>query len=243
MKIMKSNPCSAAIAAICLTILSACSGGGSDASTTTDTASAPTSTPTPPSTPTTPTAGQGCAAAAINPAEAFSLVFKGCSVAGVAEYYDKTQCVRQNSTGLIWQGQTPAGTGLRANDKYFSNLDSTLAEQKYDTNVMGFYRYPTQAEIDDGSNSIGFKNAVNATNLCGSNAWRLPTVDELATLVKTSEKPTIDNTWFPNMTDQNYWTSTTFGANTSFAMSIDFNLGLANGRSRGDANALVRLVR
>ncbi len=239
MKIMKSNPCSAALTAICLSILSACSGGGSDASATTDTVTAPTSTP--PQTTTAP--GQSCAPAAINPAEAFSLVFKGCSVAAVAEYYDKTQCVRQNSTGLIWQGQTPAGTGLRANDKYFSNLDNTTAEQKYDANVLGFYRLPTQAEIDVSTNSIGFKNAVNATNLCGSSAWRLPTVDELSTLVKTSEKPTIDNTWFPNMTDQNYWTSTTFGANTSFAMSIDFNLGIANGRSRGNANALVRLVR
>jgi Protein of unknown function (DUF1566) len=239
MKILKSNLGSAALAAMCLTVLTACSGGGSDSGATTDTVTAPTTTQPQ----TTPTSAQSCTAAAINTAEAFSLVFRGCSVAGVAEYYDKTQCVRQNSTGLIWQGQTPAGTGLRANDKYFSNLDSTTAEQKYDNNVLGFYRYPTQAEVDANTNSIGFKNAVNATNLCGSSAWRLPTVDELSTLVKTSEKPTIDNTWFPNMTDQNYWTSTTFGANTSFAMSIDFNLGIANGRSRGDANALVRLVR
>jgi len=237
MTILKSSSYSVALAALCLAILTACSGGGSDSSVPPDTIATPTPNPT------TPTTAQSCTAAAINPAEAFSLVFRGCSVAGVAEYYDKTQCVRQNSTGLIWQGQTPAGTGLRANDKYFSNLDSTTAEQKYDTNVMGFYRNPSQAEVDDSSNSIGFKNAVNATKLCDSSAWRLPTVDELATLVKTSEKPTIDNTWFPNMTDQNYWTSTTFGANTSFAMSIDFNLGIANGRSRGNANALVRLVR
>jgi Protein of unknown function (DUF1566) len=242
MTILKSSTFTTALTAVCLTILTACGGGGGGSETNTTTDPDPVTAPTTAST-TTSTSTPTCAAAAINPAEAFSLVFRGCSVAGVAEYYDKTQCVRQNSTGLIWQGQTPAGTGLRANDKYFSNLDSTTTEQKYDANVLGFYRYPIQAEVDASTNSIGFKNAVNATNLCGSSAWRLPTVDELATLVKTSEKPTIDNTWFPNMTDQNYWTSTTFGANTSFAMSIDFNLGLANGRSRGNANALIRLVR
>jgi Protein of unknown function (DUF1566) len=239
MTILKSSTCTTALVALCLAILTACGGGGSETSTTTnpDPVTAPTtSTTTSTSTPT-------CAAAAINPTEAFSLVFRGCSVAGVAEYYDKTQCVRQNSTGLIWQGQTPAGTGLRANDKYFSNLDSTTAEQKYDANVLGFYRYPTQVEIDASTNSIGFKNAVNASNLCGSNAWRLPTKDELATLVKASERPTIENAWFPNMTDQNYWTSTTFNANTSYAWSIDFYLGAAAGSSRGNANALVRLVR
>ena len=80
----------------------------------------PTPTPAPAPTP-TPTA---CTAAAIG-STGYSLVFKGCSAANVAEYYDKTECVRDNASGLIWQGQTPAGTGLRANDQRKTNYDST----------------------------------------------------------------------------------------------------------------------
>ena len=37
--------------------------------------------------------------------------------------YDKTECVRDYSTGLVWQGQTPKGTGLRANNHYKTNFD------------------------------------------------------------------------------------------------------------------------
>jgi len=115
-------------------------------------------TPTP-----TPTA---CTAAPINPTEPYSLVFKGCDANNVATYYDKTECVRQNSTGLIWQGQMPAGSGdLRANDQYKTNYDSTIELQKSNN---GSPKAPTQAEIDASTNSIGFKNAVNLSNLCGS---------------------------------------------------------------------------
>ena len=66
------------------------------------------------------------------------------------------------------------------------------------------YVAPTPAEVDASTNSIGFKNAVNATNLCSSGAWRIPNKVELLGLVKTTESPTIDNTWFPNTVDLGY---------------------------------------
>jgi hypothetical protein len=124
-----------------------------------------------------------CTAATVG-STGYSLVFKGCSAANVAEYYEKTECVRDNATGLIWQGQTPAGTGLRANDQYKTNYDSTTELQKYDVSFPGSYR-----EVDAITNSTGFKNAVNATNVCGSGAWRMPTKDELLGIVKTTETP------------------------------------------------------
>jgi Protein of unknown function (DUF1566) len=201
------------------------------------------STPAPAPTP-TPTA---CTAAAIG-STGYSLVFKGCSAANVAEYYDKTECVRDNATGLIWQGQTPAGTGLRANDAYKTNYDSTTALQKLNVSV---FVAPTQAEVDASTNSIGFKNAVNATNLCGSGAWRLPTKDELLGIVKTTEAPTIDIVWFPNTPlNSVYWTSTLYPitGGADFAWIVSFNDGHAysdglRGGQNGYLNFLVRLVR
>ncbi len=191
-----------------------------------------------------------CTAAAIG-STGYSLVFKGCSAANVAEYYDKTECVRDNATGLIWQGQTPAGTGLRANDQYKTNFDSTSGNQ----NFSGSTFIPaTQAQIDASTNSIGYKTVVNASNLCGSGAWRLPTKDELLSIVKTTESPVIDNAWFPNTPLYiAYWTSSPYVNNADnnaayYAWSVNFDDGSANVDGRNywyayEYERLVRLVR
>jgi hypothetical protein len=189
-------------------------------------------------------------------------VFKGCNAANVAEYYDKTECVRDNATGLIWQGQTPAGTGLRGNDQEKTNYDSTQALQKridYVAGVGGIDVAPTQAEIDAITNTVGFKNAVNATNLCGSSAWRLPTEVELNGIVKgpinSHSAASIDSEWFPNTpVYSNYWTSSPWifsspqqldGA--AFGKVIDFFYGGTDISLRTgyevDINGFVRLVR
>jgi Protein of unknown function (DUF1566)/Domain of unknown function (DUF5011) len=197
-----------------------------------------------------------CTAAPIS-STGYSLVFKGCSAANVAEYYDKTECVRQNSTGLIWQGQTAAGTGLRANDQYKTNYDSTTARQKWKGTYSGpggtlsdtlDFVAPTAAEVNAATNSVGFKNAVNATNLCGSGAWRLPTKDELLGIVKTTEAPTIDNVWFPNTPLYSaYWTSSPYAGYAYYAWGVYFYDGYADYDDRGDGDGydyyLVRLVR
>lgn len=196
------------------------------------TAPAPATDPTPASVPV------ACIAAPINPAEPYSLVFKGCSASNVAEYYDKTECVRQNSTGLIWQGQTAAGTGLRANDQYKTNFDSTTEAQKWNGST---YVIPMTTDVDAITNSIGFKNAVNVSNLCGSNSWRLPTKDELTGIVKATESPTIDNAWFPNTPVRYYWTNTAIGTPIN-AYAVDFSVGLSTFGDRDASLVLVRLV-
>jgi Protein of unknown function (DUF1566) len=209
---------------------------------------APTPTPTPTPTPVPapvpvptpiPTA---CTAATIG-STGYSLVFKGCSAANVAEYYDKTECVRDNASGLIWQGQTPAGTGLRANDAYKTNFDSTTALQK---GVGSAYVAPTQADIDASTNSVGYKNAINATILCGSSAWRLPTPNELFGIVNINPvAPMIDAGWFPNTPMYGwYWTSSP-SASAYLALVVSFYDGHVDDDNRNVFvnYPLVRLVR
>ena len=172
-----------------------------------------------------------CTAAVIG-STGYSQVFKGCSASNVAEYFDKTECVRDNVSGLIWQGQTPAGTGLRANDQYKTNFNSTTALQQYSGVVAGnfVYRAPTQAEVDAITNTVGFKNAINSSNLCGSAAWRIPTSQELLSIVKLSESPTIDNASFPNTpSDGLYWSSTDYPFGPEYSFLGDFRNGDATG--------------
>lgn len=205
----------------------------------------PTPTPVPAPVPVPAPTSTACTAAAIG-STGYSLVFKGCSAANVAEYYDKTECVRDNARGLIWQGQTPAGTGLRANDQDKTNYDSTTAPQKNGN-------APSQSEVDAITNSIGFKTAVKASNLCGSSAWRLPTKGELLSIVKSSESPSIDSSWFPNTPIfSNYWTSSPT-SNGVGAWEVEFAYGTSlEFGDRGEAfdsalvsgySLLVRLVR
>lgn len=180
-----------------------------------------------------------CSAAPINPAESYSLVFKGCSAANVAEYYDKTECVRQNSSGLIWQGQTAVGSGtIRDKNQYKTNFDSTEGTQDYN----GGSPIPaTNGQITDLSNSIGFRNTVNGAILCGSNSWRLPTKEELQGLIKSAESPKIDNIWFPNARDGRYWTSSTYATDTNYTYYVDFGSGITSFDVRGN-NVLGTIV-
>ena len=222
-------------------MLLACSGGG-DSEATADTTSGTASTPSA-ADPAAP-APAACTAAPIG-ATGYSLVFKGCDAANVATYYDKSECVRDNATGLIWQGQTPAGTGLRANDEMGrTNYNDTSVAQKWNGITLV---NPTQADIDNATNATGFKNAINATNLCGFNDWRLPSKDELFGLVKPALSPKIDTTWFVNFSTttafQRFWTATQAGTPNRWAWSIYFDSGTAEAGNTRYATTSVRVVR
>lgn len=221
-----------------------CGGGGGDATAPTETTTTSDGT----TVDTGSAAPVACSAAPIA-STGYSLVFKGCDLANIATYYDKTECVRDNSSGLIWQGQMPAGSGhLRANDQYKTNFDSTILLQKYITATSTFVA-PSATDINASTNSIGFKNAVNSSNLCGSAAWRLPSKDELVSIVKTGVTPTIDSEWFPNTANLRYWTYVRFpdGSYEDVAYTVFFNNGSAISGYRdgltGSGDILVRLVR
>jgi len=195
-------------------VLFACGGSGGDspAETVPDPvitaapASTPSPTPSPQPTPPTPTPTPTptvCTAAPIG-STGYSLVFKGCNAANVATYYDKTECVRDNATKLIWEGKPTSGYRTF---QYF-NFDNFTVRQKW-VAPNGPVIFPTSTEVDDENNSVGFRNNINAISLCGFTNWRIPARFELEGLIKQGQNPKIDNLWFPNTgTSGFYWTST-----------------------------------
>jgi hypothetical protein len=149
-----------------------------------------------------------------------------------------TECVIDNITGLTWEGKT--ATGTRAGSATFTNYDNTAQAQFWNGSA---YVNPTQTDIDAASNAVGYKNAVNASALCGYTDWRLPTADELQSLVDYSVAypgPTIDGTWFPNTPSYCwYWSASPYAGGASGAWFVFFFSGVtphANLDKRTHAN-------
>ena len=150
--------------------------------------------------------------------------------------YTKEECVKDNTTGLVWEGKTASPATSRLGTSIYTNYDSTSSAQKADgTN-------PTQTEIDASTNSIGYKNEVNTSALCGFTDWRLPTKEELQGILASSGSPRIDTTWFPNTQASFYWTSSPYVGYSSYAWYVYFDYGYVNYGNRVSSDH-VRLVR
>ena len=144
-------------------------------------------------------------------------------------------CVLDNVTGLMWEIKTADG-GLHDSVNAYTNYDSTNTGQKRGSGFS--WLAPTQTDIDASTNSVGFKNSVNLQGLCGYGDWRVPTVDELQSIVDYGGSPNVDAKWFPN-TQGFFWTSTSVVdlGNIDFARAIDFDIGYA---CSGSVNECVR---
>jgi len=136
-------------------------------------------------------------------------------------YYPRTECVRDNVTGLIWEGKASAGSRAGVNT-YTGHGDNRSGD------------------------ASAYVTAVNSAGLCGYNDWRLPTVEELHNIVNygsVGSGPKITTDWFPNTATDDYWTSTADGSSSSFGWTVNFRPHAGVIRTfRSDAHP-VRLVR
>jgi hypothetical protein len=110
--------------------------------------------------------------------------------------YPATECVKDMVTGRVWEGKTAGG--MRAGSNGYTYFDDVTQNQKQ----TGQNRKPTLAEINANTNAIGYRDAVNASNLCGFSDWKIPTMAQLipfgAALDDPQQGPARKQTWFPN---------------------------------------------
>lgn len=109
-------------------------------------------------------------------------------------------CVRDEVTGLVWESK-PADGGLRHYALQYTNYGDRRA-----------------------GDASEFVDRVNAAALCGFADWRLPTLQELHSLLDygamTVAAPWIDQTWLPNTRAAHYWTSTVIAPQQGLASRV-----------------------
>ncbi|EGV27588.1 hypothetical protein ThidrDRAFT_4599 [Thiorhodococcus drewsii AZ1] len=167
-------------------------------------------------------------------------------------------CVRDNVTGLIWEVKTKDG-GLHDRDDLYVwyNTDSaTNGGYEGYANSGGTFCFGRVigSTPDAYCNTEAFVARVNAEGLCGASDWRLPTVDDLLSIVNNDQAanewafPAIDTDYFPNTraVAHDYWSSTptsSASGDSYTAWSVDFYSGSAGDNTMKYGAQSVRLVR
>lgn len=146
-------------------------------------------------------------------------------------------CVRDNYTGLIWEA--------KVNDLDDpGHVGHTYTWYDPDSNSNGGLSGTPGGGICQGSpcDSAAYVAAFNELRMCGATDWRLPTRQELSSIVHAGRSgPALDPAFFPLATGV-YWTATPAAADPASAWVVDFNDGSIHTELKSTAGH-IRLVR
>jgi Protein of unknown function (DUF1566) len=153
----------------------------------------------------------------------------GSDYTGSGDYASEPwACVRDNTTGLVWEVKTNDGAIHDKSNTYRWGGKTALGNDPGP-------RFNDWDELVDGTNSEG---------LCNYSDWVVPTKIQLSSIVAEDRPdPTIDTDYFPNTpSSSNFWSSSPYPYDFGNAWDVDFNNGSVNGGHRANF-VRVRLVR
>jgi hypothetical protein len=136
-------------------------------------------------------------------------------------------CTRDNTTGLVWEVKT--SSGLRSQSHSYTWYSSDAATNGGAAGTVSGGSCQTTGRCDTEK----FVADVNATGLCGASNWRLPTRQELVSIVdysRVSPDTTIDASNFPNTPSSSvfFWSASADAGSSGGAWYVDFSSGLAS---------------
>lgn len=149
-------------------------------------------------------------------------------------------CVRDNTTGLTWEVKTDDG-GLQGKDNTYTWYNANANTNGGSAGVANGGSCPDTGNCDTEK----YTSAVNAQGLCGTVNWRMPTKEELRSIVNHATiNPAIDTNYFPNTRVGSYWSATPHARYTDEAWPVNFAIGYDDkNRSKKHYYKTVRLVR
>ncbi|HBC3983205.1 TPA: DUF1566 domain-containing protein [Vibrio parahaemolyticus] len=146
-------------------------------------------------------------------------------------------CVRDNVTGLLWEVKEPPGSGGLRDANHTYSWYSTDQENNAGNEGVKNNGVCSGSSCD----TEGYVTAVRNTDLCNTYNWRLPTANELFSLVHYGSKEyiAIDLDYFPH-TQEIYYTSTASELSTNVTHVNFNNIGITS-NTKGNKHS-VRLV-
>ncbi|HEY7773753.1 MAG TPA: DUF1566 domain-containing protein [Marinagarivorans sp.] len=146
-------------------------------------------------------------------------------------------CVQDHHTGLLWEVKS----GLEDHPQY--------ASLRYSWYVPDASRNGGNAGLENSDdcngiacNTLAYIEYLNSENYCGHNNWRLPTVNELMTLVVTDNIDlAMDSNYFPNAKNDQYWSNQSYAPIRERAWYLYFSDG-STGSTIKEAPNFLRLV-
>jgi len=117
----------------------------------------------------------------------------------------KWSCVKDKKTGLIWEVKTKEA-GLHFHKDYYTWYDSDPSTNDGNAGRKKNWFKPDQVL----QNTEDFIEEVNSKTLCGFSSWKMPTIDQLRTIVDKTKRPAVNLDFFPNSPSSgaDWWTST-----------------------------------
>jgi hypothetical protein len=147
--------------------------------------------------------------------------------------------VKDNVTGLIWEMKN----NMDGVENYSDPHDADNTYNWYDSNPAT--NGGDAGTPGDGKDTEAFIKALNTAHYGGYSDWRMPTIEELGSIVcfdTSYPGPTTDAGYFPNTQASFYWSSSTYAYYTNFAWGVYFSHGHDDYYSK-DYDFYVRAVR